>query len=112
MLGLPSFSCMTAKSMSFALAGTVVTGISVAIDIAASRAGSETCSRQLRRQQLLQFCHNGQTVFISNWACTEIVRLALRWTAETSVCRGDLLASSCNARVHVEKYQAGRIQAR
>jgi len=31
--GLPSFSRMTAKSMSFALAGTVVTGISVAIDI-------------------------------------------------------------------------------
>src|SRR5262249_39509559 len=42
--------------------------------------------------QLLQFCgHSGQSIFISNWACTEIVRLALRWTAETSVCRGDLL---------------------
>jgi hypothetical protein len=39
MLGLPSFSRMTAKSMSFALAGTVLKGISVAIDIAAIASG-------------------------------------------------------------------------
>src|SRR5262249_37697776 len=78
--------------------------------------GHQRCDRHCRdRERLQKFVqgscggsnccnsvgHNGQSIFISNWACTEIVRLALRWTAETSVCRDDFAgqplqcASSC-----------------